>query len=279
MGSRWGDHHPGLFRGRSGSSAPGTGQSRHLEWLPAPRRRHREAGTQAPRSPTSAAGTVSPSSLMAEAFPESTLRGFDFHPPSIDAAAAGGGRSRRRRAGRRSRSPKRRSIRAAYDLVCFFDCLHDMGDPVGIARYAASRSRPAEPCCWSSRSRTTAGRRTSPHPTAELFYGASTMVCTPNSLSQEVGSRARRTGGRSRAPGRSSTTPATATSGGRRRRRSTSCTRREPDADPGGSPPAAEVDLVRLVDEVGALLAVPDEQPEQAHAERPHVLEGDALVG
>jgi SAM-dependent methyltransferase len=73
-----------------------------------------------------------------------------------------------------------------FDLVCFFDCLHDMGDPVGAARRAFQALKPGgsvllvEPFAQDrlEDNLTAVGR---------LFYAASTFVCTPNSLSQEVG--------------------------------------------------------------------------------------------
>ena len=74
--------------------------------------------------------------VMAQAYPGSRVWGFDYHAPSIETA-----RKRADRGGRRRPHDVRgrqtpRAIRAGYDLICFFDCLHDMGDPVGIARYA-----------------------------------------------------------------------------------------------------------------------------------------------
>ena len=73
-----------------------------------------------------------------------------------------------------------------FDLVCFFDCLHDMGDPVGAARQAHSALKPGgtvllvEPFANDSLEENL-------NPVGRLFYAASTCVCTPNSLSQEVG--------------------------------------------------------------------------------------------
>ena len=75
-----------------------------------------------------------------------------------------------------------------YDLICFFDCLHDMGDPVGIARYAREHLNPGgtvllvEPFALDGRA-----TNMTDNPLAALLYGASTVICTPNSLSQDVG--------------------------------------------------------------------------------------------
>jgi hypothetical protein len=75
-----------------------------------------------------------------------------------------------------------------YDLICFFDCLHDMGDPVGVARYAREHLAAGgsvmlvEPFALSDRTENIAS-----NPMATLLYIASSTICTPNSLSQEVG--------------------------------------------------------------------------------------------
>ena len=75
-----------------------------------------------------------------------------------------------------------------FDLICFFDCLHDMGDPVGIATYAREHLEPGgtvllvEPFALDRQAANLAD-----NPMATLFYNASTAVCLPNSLSQEVG--------------------------------------------------------------------------------------------
>ena len=73
-----------------------------------------------------------------------------------------------------------------YDLVCYFDCLHDMGDPVGAARHAYQSLKPdgtvllVEPYANDQLEHNST-------PVGRLFYAASTFICTPNSLSQEVG--------------------------------------------------------------------------------------------
>ena len=81
-----------------------------------------------------------------------------------------------------------KSYGGCYDLICFFDCLHDMGDPVGIAKHAKERLAASgtvllvEPFAIDGRE---ANMRD--NPMAALLYGASSMICTPSSLSQEVG--------------------------------------------------------------------------------------------
>jgi len=124
--------------------------------------------------------------LMAKAFPRSTFVGSDYHEGSIETA--------RRRVGEAGVSdrvsfevePAAAFSGGEYDLVTVFDCLHDMGDPVGAARHVRSSLAPdgtwmiVEP---------RAGDRTEENfnPVGRTFYGFSTLLCTPASLSQEVG--------------------------------------------------------------------------------------------
>ena len=124
--------------------------------------------------------------LMARAYPRSTFIGHDYHDASIETA--------RRRAGEAGVAdrvefevaPAAGYPGEGYDLVTMFDCLHDMGDPVGAARHVLSTLAPdgtwmvVEPA---------AGDRLEDNlnPVGRAYYGFSTLLCTPSSLSQEVG--------------------------------------------------------------------------------------------
>ena len=124
--------------------------------------------------------------LMAQAFPKSTFVGFDYHPKSIEMA---------REAAHKAGVADRVKFEIAkakdypgkdYSLVAFFDCLHDMGDPEGAARHVLETLAPdgawmiVEPFAHDK-------LEDNLNPIGRLFYGASTMLCTPASLSQEVG--------------------------------------------------------------------------------------------
>jgi len=124
--------------------------------------------------------------LMAEAFPRATLTGSDYHAGSIETA-----RHRAEAAGVADRISFEIAAAAAYaghqlDLVTMFDCLHDMGDPVGAARHVLDTLAPdgtwmiIEP---------RAGDRVEDNlnPVGRAYYGFSTLLCTPASLSQDVG--------------------------------------------------------------------------------------------
>lgn len=123
--------------------------------------------------------------VMAQAFPNSTFVGFDYHEASI--AAAGEAAAAAGLADRVSfEVAAAKDFDGSYDLVCFFDALHDMGDPAGAAAHVRERLTPGgtwmliEPM---------AGDRVEDNlnPVGRLFYAGSTMLCTPASLSQEVG--------------------------------------------------------------------------------------------
>jgi hypothetical protein len=123
---------------------------------------------------------------MAQAFPDSSFAASDYHPGSIETA-----RRRADEAGVSDRISFETAPAAAYhgngyDLVARFDCLHDMGDPVGAARHVRGTLKPdgtwmiVEPA---------AGDRVEDNLNAvwRAFYGFSTLLCTPASLSQEIG--------------------------------------------------------------------------------------------
>jgi 2-polyprenyl-3-methyl-5-hydroxy-6-metoxy-1,4-benzoquinol methylase len=124
--------------------------------------------------------------LMAQAFPNSTFVGSDYHSGSIETA-----RRRSQEAGVADRVRFEAASAASYggtdyDLVTMFDCLHDMGDPLGAARHVRSTIKPdgtwmiVEP---------NAGDRVEDNfnPVGRAYYAFSTLLCTPASLSQDVG--------------------------------------------------------------------------------------------
>ena len=124
--------------------------------------------------------------LMARAFPNSTFVGSDYHAESIETA-----RRRAEQAGVGDRvrfevEPASAYTGGGYDLVAMFDCLHDMGDPVGAAQHVLETLAPhgtwmiVEPA---------AGDRVEDNlnPIGRAYYGFSTLLCTPASLSQDVG--------------------------------------------------------------------------------------------
>ncbi len=124
--------------------------------------------------------------LMAGAFPNSTFVGSDYHDGSIETA-----RRRAQEAGLEDRTRFQIAAAAAYsgsdyDLVTMFDCLHDMGDPVGAARHVRSTLKPDG--TWMIVEPRAADRlEDNLNPVGRAYYAFSTLLCTPASLSQEGG--------------------------------------------------------------------------------------------
>jgi 2-polyprenyl-3-methyl-5-hydroxy-6-metoxy-1,4-benzoquinol methylase len=124
--------------------------------------------------------------LMAQAFPNSTFVGSDYHDGSIDTA-----RRRAREAGVADRARFEVARAAAYsgsgyDLVTMFDCLHDRGDPVGAARHVRETLKPDG--TWMVVEPHASDRvEENLNPVGRVYYAFSTLLCTPASLSQEVG--------------------------------------------------------------------------------------------
>jgi SAM-dependent methyltransferase len=124
--------------------------------------------------------------LMAEAFPNSRFYGFDYHDGSIAAARDGA-----KQAGLSDRV--RFDVHSAktypaerYDLVCFFDCLHDMGDPVGAMKHVRE-TMADDGTCMLVEPFANDRLEDNLNPVGRMYYAASTMICTPASLDQEVG--------------------------------------------------------------------------------------------
>jgi 2-polyprenyl-3-methyl-5-hydroxy-6-metoxy-1,4-benzoquinol methylase len=185
-GLGWGEHHDCLFTGTEWFFR--TGYRAHLptEWLPA-LDGVGEKLTAGARVADVGCGHGASAVVMAQAYPAAHITGFDPHEPSIDTA-----RKRAAEAGTTDRVTfevaDAKSYEGTYDLICFFDCLHDMGDPVGIARYAREHLADGgtillvEPFAIDDKV-----SNLSDNPMAALLYTASASICTPNSLSQEVG--------------------------------------------------------------------------------------------
>jgi 2-polyprenyl-3-methyl-5-hydroxy-6-metoxy-1,4-benzoquinol methylase len=182
----WGEHHPCLFCGTEWFFRTGYRAYLTTQWIPAldgVEAKLRAGAGVADVGCGHGASVVA----MAAAYPNSTFCGFDFHAPSVEtacrrAAEAGvGGRARFEVASATGYTGR-------FDLICFFDCLHDMGDPVGAARHAREHLAPGgtvllvEPFALDGRPRNIAE-----NPMAAMMYVASASICTPNSLSQEVG--------------------------------------------------------------------------------------------
>jgi 2-polyprenyl-3-methyl-5-hydroxy-6-metoxy-1,4-benzoquinol methylase len=184
-GVGWHEHDPGLFHGTERFFRPGYAAHLTSAWIPA------LDGVEAKlkkgaRVADVGCGLGASTILMTQAYPNSTFIGFDYHEPSILWA-----RAKAETAGVADRvkfevATAKTYPGAGYDFVTFFDCLHDMGDPVGAAAHVLKAL--SSDGAWMI-VEPMAGDRVEQNlnPIGRAFYSASTMICTPASLSQEVG--------------------------------------------------------------------------------------------
>lgn len=183
-GMGWHEHDPALFEGTERFFRPGYAVNLVPTWIPAlegVQAKLEKGGRVADVGCGHGASTI----LMAKAFPASRFVGFDYHEGSIEWARA---------AAKRESLGDRVTFEVAsaknypgtdYDLVAFFDSLHDMGDPVGVGNHVRGSLGPSgvwllvEPFAHDR-------LEDNLNPVGRLYYAASTMLCTPNSLAQEV---------------------------------------------------------------------------------------------
>lgn len=182
-GLDWGGHHPLLFAGTERFFRPNYIGNLIQSWIPSldgMEARLKSGAKVADVGCGLGASTI----LMAQAFPKSRFYGFDFHAASIEQA-----RHRARASGVAAQvefevAEATNYPGNNYDLVAHFDCLHDMGDPVAVARHVRQSLKPdgtwmiVEP---------RAGDRLEDNlnPIGRVFYAASTCVCVPASLAQD----------------------------------------------------------------------------------------------
>ena len=184
-GVGWHEHDAAVFDGCERFFRPAYAMNLTSQWIPALEgvEARLEAGA---RVADVGCGHGASTIIMAQAFPRSVFWGFDYHAKSIDCA-----RRAAEKAGVADRvtfevAPASKYPGTGYDFVTFFDCLHDMGDPVGAARHVRQSLAPkgswmlVEPMAHDR-------LEDNLNPIGRLYYGASTLLCTPASLSQEVG--------------------------------------------------------------------------------------------
>lgn len=184
-GLGWHEHSNCLFRGTERFFRPGYNTNLVSSWIPALDGVAAKLETGAVVADVGC-GHGASTILMAQAYPKSRFYAFDYHGPSIERAREAAGKAG---VGDRivfAQASAKDFPAASYDLVSMFDCLQDMGDPVGAGRHVRETLAPdgtwmiVEPFAHDNLQQNL-------NPVGRIFYGASTMICTPASLSQEGG--------------------------------------------------------------------------------------------
>jgi 2-polyprenyl-3-methyl-5-hydroxy-6-metoxy-1,4-benzoquinol methylase len=180
-GMEWGEHHPCLFAGTERFFRAGYNANLLGNWLPALEGvvdKLEHGGKVADVGCGHGASTT----LMARAFPRANFIGYDYHAPSIESA--------RQRADEAGVTNVQFEVADAagyrereFDLIAFFDCLHDMADPTGAAKHAREALKPDGHCLLVE---PFAGDRVEDNlnPVGRVYYGASSQICVPVSLAR-----------------------------------------------------------------------------------------------
>jgi SAM-dependent methyltransferase len=183
-GMGWHEHDHGVFCGTEKFFRPSYAANLIGAWIPAldgVREKLAAGALVADVGCGHGASTI----LMAQAFPNSLFVGFDYHLGSIEVARRSAERAGLGERVRFEQASAKSFPGREYDLVTFFDCLHDMGDPAGAAAHVRHALKPdgtwmiVEPFANDA-------LQDNINPVGRIFYSASTLLCTPCSRSQEV---------------------------------------------------------------------------------------------
>jgi len=184
-GMGWHEHADGVFHGCEKFFRPGYAANLVSSWIPSLQdvKEKLEAGA---RVADVGCGKGASTLLMAQAFPKSRFFGFDYHDKSIESA-----RESAKRNGVADRvtfdvSKAKDYPGADYDFVAVFDCLHDMGDPIGAAAHVR-RSLGKDGTWMIVEPFANDQLKDNLNPVGRVYYSFSTLLCTPCSRSQEVG--------------------------------------------------------------------------------------------
>lgn len=183
-GIAWGDHDTCLFCGTEKFFSPSYESNLVNTWIPSLEgvdAKLKSGAKVADIGCGHAASTI----IMAKAYPNSTFIGYDYHDESIEQAKA-----RAKDAGLNNISFEVATAKDfpgdGYDLVTFFDCLHDMGDPVGACAHVKEVLK-SDGSCMIVEPFANDTLEDNLNPVGRAFYAFSTTICTPCSLNQEVG--------------------------------------------------------------------------------------------
>ncbi|MGD9660262.1 MAG: class I SAM-dependent methyltransferase [Porticoccaceae bacterium] len=183
-GRPWGEHHSCCFCGTDRFLRPLYTASLIDQWIPALNGVEDKLKAGA-KIGDIGCGHGSSSLLLASSYPNSEVHGFDFHAPSIAAAKEKADRAQLANVHFQVSTGQGFS-QTGFDLICIFDALHDMGDPVGVARHIREALKPdgvfmvVEPLAADSLADNL-------NLFAGISYGMSTTICVPASRAQDVG--------------------------------------------------------------------------------------------
>jgi SAM-dependent methyltransferase len=184
-GMGWHEHADGVFHGCEKFFRPGYAANLVSTWIPSLQdtKAKLEAGA---RVADVGCGKGASTLLMAKAFPNSQFFGFDYHDKSIEAAQESARRDGVADRVRFEIAKAKEFPGGNYDLVAVFDCLHDMGDPIGAAAHV--RQSLAKDGTWMIVEPFANDQlKDNLNPVGRVYYSFSTLLCTPCSRSQEVG--------------------------------------------------------------------------------------------
>jgi SAM-dependent methyltransferase len=183
-GLGWGDHHHYLFEGTERFFKPGYIANLTTSWIPAlegieEKLRREEGAKVADVGCGHGVSTI----LMAKAYPNSKVIGFDYHKPSIERA--------REQAEKEGLKNIAFEVAGAtdypgddYDLITFFDCFHDMGNPAGAAKYVLQTLEKKDGTWMLVEPFANDKLEDNLNPIGRAFYSGSTMICVPASLNE-----------------------------------------------------------------------------------------------
>ena len=183
-GVAWGDHNTCLFCGTEKFFSPSYEANLISQWIPSLKGVEAKLKSGA-KVADIGCGHAASTIIMAKAYPNSTFIGYDYHDKSILQA-----KERAKGAGISNITFKVNTAKdfpsENYDLITFFDCLHDMGDPVGACSHVKQALKP-DGTCMIVEPFAHDTLEENLNPVGRAFYAFSTTLCTPCSLNQEVG--------------------------------------------------------------------------------------------
>ena len=183
-GVSWGDHNKCLFCGTEKFFSPSYEDNLTSNWITS-LEGVEEKLINGAKVADIGCGHAASTIIMAKAYPKSTFKGFDFHDKSIEQA-----KLRAKDAGVTNVSFEVTTAKEFpgndYDFITFFDCLHDMGDPVGACAHVKSALKP-DGSCMIVEPFANGSLAENLNPVGRAFYAFSTTLCVPCSLNQEVG--------------------------------------------------------------------------------------------